>query len=503
MRRAISGCVLVLCCSLANAALIHVGADGTGSFPTIQEAIDAAADGDEIVLAVGTYTGEGNKNLSLGGKTITLRSTNPGSASVVAATIIDCEGQGRAFRLYATYETPATVIDGLTITNANESGIQLYRSSPTIRRCIIRNNSNDGSGGGIWSRLSGAQVIECRIVENSSGEASGTGGGIYLDRPSGATIAHCTVSRNVSLYYGGGIECSRSGDAVIRNCLITDNTTVYHSGAGISIWYNSSPVIANCVVSGNLAHGTFADGGGICCSNGSNPTLRGCLVMGNEATESGGGIYATCPMRIQHCTIVDNWAGGTGGGIHCCGGEAELSLSNSILWDNTSPGLYGRQLVVAGSGSWGFAAAEVGYSNVQGGQGSVVVDPGATLDWGSGNISGAPLFADADWRVSGDSPCVDAGDPNWTPDAGETDLDGHTRVLCGLTDMGAYEFGIGDHNCDGLVDWLDFAAWPGCATGPIHGPHPPDCEAFDVDADADVDLADFGGLQEVFGVGIP
>jgi parallel beta-helix repeat protein len=256
-------CVLVLSGGVAKGGVIQINAAGTGDFPTIQEAIDAAVDGDQIVLAEGTYTGEGNKNLSLEGKTITLRSTNPARAAVVAATIIDCEGDGRAFHLYGTYETPATMIDGLTITNGNDSGIYVDRSSPTIRRCVIRNNSNDGSGGGIWCRQSGAQIIACRIVENSSGSASGKGGGIYLDRPDGATIAYCTICENVSLYYGGGIECSRSGEAVIRNCLIADNTTVHYDGAGISIWYNSSPVIANCVVSGNFAYGTFADGGGV------------------------------------------------------------------------------------------------------------------------------------------------------------------------------------------------------------------------------------------------
>ena len=46
--------------------------DGTGDFPTIQAAIAAVADGDVILLAAGTFTGEGNRDLDFLGKGITV-----------------------------------------------------------------------------------------------------------------------------------------------------------------------------------------------------------------------------------------------------------------------------------------------------------------------------------------------------------------------------------------------------------------------------------------------
>ena len=46
------------------------------------------------------------------------------------------------------------------------------------------------------------------------------------------------------------------------------------------------------------------------------------------------------------------------------------------------------------------------------------------------------------------------------------DLDGHTRILCDRVDMGVYEYGIGDFDCDGIVELGDFAAWEACMTGP-------------------------------------
>ncbi|MCH9034213.1 MAG: hypothetical protein IID42_06890 [Planctomycetes bacterium] len=87
-------------------------------------------------------------------------------------------------------------------------------------------------------------------------------------------------------------------------------------------------------------------------------------------------------------------------------------------------------------------------------------------------------------------------------EADEVDLDGHARVLCVTVDMGAYEFGIGDHDCDRDVDLFDFAAYLICVTGPTGAGVPPGCEVFDFAADDDVDFEDLGGFQMAF-TGLP
>ena len=74
------GAVLALaltCPPRVQAATWRVPTDA----PTIQAAIDAAADGDIIALADQTFTGPGNRDLSFAGKAITI-----GSASGDAAT---------------------------------------------------------------------------------------------------------------------------------------------------------------------------------------------------------------------------------------------------------------------------------------------------------------------------------------------------------------------------------------------------------------------------------
>ncbi len=73
----------------ADAATLRV----PNQYPTIQAAIDAAGDGDRVMVFNGTYTGAGNTDLDFGGKAITVRSKFGANHC-----IIDCEGAARASR---------------------------------------------------------------------------------------------------------------------------------------------------------------------------------------------------------------------------------------------------------------------------------------------------------------------------------------------------------------------------------------------------------------------
>ena len=136
------------------------------------------------------------------------------------------------------------------------------------------------------------------------------------------------------------------------------------------------------------------------------------------------------------------------------------------------------------------------------GAGNVDMDP-LFVDPGGWDDNGTPADPDDDFWVDGDyhlqasSPCINAGNDAAVPEGITTDLDGHARILCGQVDIGAYEFGIGDYDCNMIVELMDFAAWDACMTGPDGGPFDTGCEAFDFEADAigDIDLRDFAGFQ--------
>ncbi len=315
-------------------------------YETIQAAIDAAVDGDVVIVAPGTYTGDGNRDIDFLGKAITVSSADPNDHSIVTATIIDCEGtkteNHRGFYFHSG-ESKDSVLTGLTITGGYIStggGIYCYNSSPTIMNCRILGNKAEvgtADGGGIYFRSSRAIISSCQIVGNSAGDN------------------------------GGAIYCK---------------TTV---------------------------------------------TINNCLICGNDTEDDGGGIYCTdTSPNIINCTLAGNRARGgwsSGGAIHCNGYNCKPLIANCILWGNT--GSNNKEI-------WKTNAAKpkVIYCDVRGGY------------LGKGNINSNPLFVGpiiTDYYLLPDSPCIDAGDPDYITEPNETDLDGRPRVIGSAIDMGAYE----------------------------------------------------------------
>ncbi len=103
--------------STALATTWTVDDDGKADFDNIQAAVDAASDGDEIVVMPGTYTSTQDGHVvNMLGKAVTLRSNDPSDPNVVAATIIDGEDTRRGLACF-NEETSETIISGFTITN--------------------------------------------------------------------------------------------------------------------------------------------------------------------------------------------------------------------------------------------------------------------------------------------------------------------------------------------------------------------------------------------------
>ncbi len=214
---------LALVTATANADTIHVCWDGSGDYLTIQEGIDAASDGDEVVVCDGTYTGPLNKNLEFHGKAITVRSANgPDNC------IIDCENEGRGFYFLFTGEPPEALVDGFTITNGREwlgAAIYCRGASPTIANCHMIGNSADGGGGAIACYdCDATAIVNCTIVGNYCGYL---GGGIFCQRVGTGVIANCKIAGNSSGFVVGGLHASiPSGAADVSGCTIVGNSSV-------------------------------------------------------------------------------------------------------------------------------------------------------------------------------------------------------------------------------------------------------------------------------------
>ncbi len=358
-----------------------------GPKKTIQGGINVSSNTDTVIVADGTYTGEGNRDLDLGGKAITLRSEN-GAEN----TIIDCDGtqldphRGFCFR---SGEDSNSIVDGFRIKN-----------------------------GYAWG-----------------------GGGIYCNNSSSPTITNCAISGNMA-YFDGGIFCENYCSPTITNCTISGNLAGRYGG-GISCWSNSNPIITNCTISGNFA---FGDGGGIYCYDNS-PTITNCMIYDNGSPCNGGGICCSkSSVTMTNCTISDNAAydfGGFGGGIYCCD-YSNPTMTDCILWGNVAA-TKGHEIALISTGNP--STLRVRYSDVQGGAGEAYVDPGCTLDLDGTNIDADPLFVSgilADYLLSQiasgqtvDSPCVDAGSDT----AANLGLDNLTTRTDGGDDAGIVDMG--------------------------------------------------------------
>ena len=212
MKRVFTTTIVICMCLGAGIScnkIIHV----PGDQPTIQAGIDAAEDGGVVVVADGTYKGDGNKDLDFKGKAITVTSEN-GAFS----TIIDCENDGRGF-YFQSRETSDAIVDGFTIINGfadSGGGILCDNSSPTIKNNIIRNNLYHGIHINDCDSIIQSEIINNWIYSNGGSVSSG----IYL--------------------------YSMDSAAIIRN-----NTIVNNKGHGIEHQSGTSPVISNCIVWGN------------------------------------------------------------------------------------------------------------------------------------------------------------------------------------------------------------------------------------------------------------
>ncbi len=271
-----------------------------GDFPTIQAAITAAEDGDEVEVHPGTY----NENINLLGKAITVRSTDPTDPAVVVSTIIDGGGRGTVVTCDSG-EGADTVLSGFVITGGNARS----------------------EGGGMYNLLSSPTVSNCTF----SGNAATVRGGGMANSTSNSTVTNCTFSNNTA-GFGGGMANTNQSYALVTNCTFSGNTAT-GSGGGM---YNflCVPTVTHCTFSGNTAMNV---GGGM-RNSGRSPTVSHCTFSGNTAINGGGGMYCTGGPTVSHCTFSGN-ASSDGGGMYISGGNTKVS--DCQIWGNTPDQIFG------------------------------------------------------------------------------------------------------------------------------------------------------------------
>lgn len=376
--------------------------DWSTAATNIQDAVDAAVDGDQILVTNGVY--------STGGTVIYGQETNR-----VALT--------NAIMLLSVNGPQATTIAGGTQTRCVYVGSNAVMSGFTLTNGFARTSGDaikEMSGGGVWCEAGGV-VTNCVIRNNSAPNGStGGGGGVY-----GGMLYNCALIGNYGLLGGGARSsslwnCSLTGNSsadggasfqsTLRNCLVSNNSST-PAGGGTAFGTNYNCTITSNVCTGAAA-GNQAYGGGTYRSDNYN-----CVIAGNSSLR-GGGAYSG---KLYNCTVVGNSAN-DGGGVH--GADIPGYYTNCIIYFNTSPG---------GINNWSGGV----YDHC-----CIYPMPGV-----SGNFTNDPVLVDWQtgfFQLKCGSPCVDSGEDLSV--LYTNDVRGRLRPLDGNSDtfaqfdLGAYEF---------------------------------------------------------------
>ena len=282
------------------------------------------------------------------------------------------------------------------------------------------------------------QIVNTTVIDC---EGQGRGFVFYIGESADSTVTGLTVTNGYALL-GGAIYCYNNSSPSITNCVITANSAVF-GGAVACTNSGTKPRITNCSITSNVA---LVGGGGFYL-NASSPIIKNCIISENAATDAGA-IYshnAGSPV-VGNCTITGNIAYGSAGAIYCYK-SSNLNISHSILWADTAANA--SEILVASLGA--ATSIRISYCDIRGGKENVILDNGCTVDWGRGNIDLDPYFVNIDYlsgnqiitagnyHLLDDSPCIDAGDPDFVAEPGETDIDGNPRIAGAKIDIGADE----------------------------------------------------------------
>ena len=369
----------------ARASTIHVAPGGTGAGTSwsdalgdVQAAVDAAAPGDTIQLAGGTYA--------------------VSSPVAIGKTVFICGGYDPATGLPGATPTVVTRAGDATTRLVSVSGV----SGGELRDVTL-------SGGVLYPAADHAY-----------------GAGIQISGSTGYALVNCTVSGNKAQSVanknacGGGVAVVNASSASLTDCSILDNEVEnvgkggnYACGAGLYVAAGCSAAVTNGVVARNN-------------------------VVFGQNSQRGAGVYTEGAVSLFNCLVYNNVCRGSknyvlGDGLCAYNGAASLALNFCTVAFNGTCGLYRQNGAVSASDSilWGngddvYGTVTLTRCNVADGDSTGV----------NGNISAEPKFVFG-FRLDAASPCLDQS----ALTAAEAGLDGRTTLASGATDSGFADLG--------------------------------------------------------------
>ncbi len=369
--------IIMLTSNVARTATIRVPQDQ----PTIQDGINAASNGDMVLVADDTYY----ENISFMGKAITVAShfVVDGDTSHINNTIIDgskpTNPDSGSTVYFVSGENTSSVLTGFTISGGTGTPV-----------------NQDVIGGGLLIRNAGAKIVKNKIINNhitAPADISAGGAAINAYETGDVVIRDNKISNNSATTLGSGFAygtaiINTNATCIVENNHISDNVLNSPSAGAMAAglmadgWdgQEGAYIFRNNIIRNNTLNTDNSGGGGVVIQNCSAQFYNN-IVSGNTAGSWGAGglwishwkfadnVLAPKPSIINN-TIINNETTGSGGGIRI-DGESNAYLMNNIVWDNSAS-------TMPQIGKSSSAGIKVQYSIVQGGysgEGNKKVDP--------------------------------------------------------------------------------------------------------------------------------
>ena len=400
--------------------------DGSGTYTTIQSALNLAGDGSVLTICYGTYYEALTVNdavtlESLNGASAVTINANSGGSAVNVSSGASVEIQGLTLTGgIGTYEASVSGRIGGGVNGYYADGIEIYDS-------IIEYNSA-GLGGGVFGSGFADDIIEDTVIRDNSATYGGGvagfgfafagvdvenndasyGGGLWLYADLTTMDADTVVADNYALI-GGGVYLDNADLVLDPASTIMNNEadlTTGGTGGGGGL-YMDNATLSGGIVSGNTA-GDYA--GGIFV-DGSSSALDDVAIEDNEADYGGGGVlFYAADITVTDLNIAGNSAY-LGGGVWA--EQLNIELRNCTIEDNSAD--YGGAILayIADDVNLRSSIINDNSASVEGGgamvigywvAGSLVYDSqisSTSSDWGSGSTNNSPedVWVDA-WDTS-------------------------------------------------------------------------------------------------------
>lgn len=327
-------------------------------FATINAGLDAAAGGDTVLVAPGTYTEyevRGNRTACAFLKAgVVLRSEDG-----PLVTTIDMEGQGTAQPnvLVGVSLDDEVKVEGFSITGVPfRAGVFLFECAKvTLRSCVLRDLDAAGVGtaGGVWANQTDLDIIGCEFI-NCQGPLGGAifqsdaalevvgslfracaTGVIRVSQESGpvgqARVRESTFVENVG--QNGSIVSSAYGEVVIEACHFEGNVAQEFGGVAVSIFAGATRIVRDCVFLNNHLQAPGASGGAIAlAAGGPGGIVEGNTFYGNGQTGASGGasIFFSSGGWLLRNNVVAN----SSGAAAILDLNASVVSSCNVFWAN-------------------------------------------------------------------------------------------------------------------------------------------------------------------------